>query len=146
VFAEIVLDGFHVHPVAARIAFASKGPERLILVTDANQAAGMPDGEYQRPGNRTVYVRDGVVRVANGGLAGSTLTMDRAVRNAEKFLSVPLEKAVKMASTLQAMNLGFNSKGLIKPGMDADIVILSNKAEPLLTVAAGEPVFQSSTY
>ena len=75
----------HVHPAAVRIAYAAKGADGIALVTDAMQAAGMPDGVYELSGRR-VSVEDGAARLDDGTLAGATVTMDEAVRRAAGFL------------------------------------------------------------
>src|ERR671913_1567440 len=93
----IIADGVHVHEAALRLAHRAKGSEGLILVTDAMEAAGMPQGDYEL-GGRKVRLEDGAVRLPDGTLAGSALTMDEAVRNAAKFLGISLTEAVRMAS------------------------------------------------
>src|SRR5947209_4071751 len=103
---EMIADGVHVDPVAMRIAHAGKGTAGLRLVTDAMQAAGMPDGEYLL-GASPVAVRGGRAEIAGGGsIAGSTLTMDVAVRNTVRFLGVPVADASAMASLNPARLLG----------------------------------------
>ena len=124
--AGIIADGVHVHEGALRLAYREKGIEGLALVTDAMEAAGMDDGEYELSG-RTVRLEGGFVRLPDGTLAGSSLTMDGAVRNAVKFLGIPLQEAVRMASETPAEILGMPEKGRIVPGADADLVILDHK-------------------
>ena len=125
VTCELIADGFHVDPVAMRLVLAAKGRERVALVTDAMEAAGMPDGGY-RLGERPVEVRGGRATLPEGGsLAGSTLTMDRAVANCVRLVRAPLATAVGLATTVPARVLGLaDRKGLIEPGYDADLAIL----------------------
>src|SRR5690606_24111213 len=79
---ELIADNIHVHPHAINILIQVKGPERVILITDAIRGAGMPEGDYTID-DRTVTIRDGAVRLPDGTLAGSILTMDRALRNVQ---------------------------------------------------------------
>ncbi|MGB3632789.1 MAG: N-acetylglucosamine-6-phosphate deacetylase [Rubrobacteraceae bacterium] len=139
--AGIIADGVHVHQGALRLAYREKGVEGLALVTDAMEAAGMEDGEYELSG-RTVRLDGGFVRLPDGTLAGSSLTMDGAVRNASKFLGIPLEEAVRMASETPAEILGVPEKGRITPGADADLVVLDRKGFVQETIVGGETVYQ----
>jgi N-acetylglucosamine-6-phosphate deacetylase len=125
VSAELIADGVHVDPPAMRLLLASKGAERVILVSDSTAATGMPDGKYQL-GTFEVVVTRGVCRNAEGKLAGSTLTLDRAVRNMVT-LGVPLAAAVRMATLNPARLLGLEQrKGVLRPGADADLVLLDS--------------------
>jgi N-acetylglucosamine-6-phosphate deacetylase len=137
----IIADGVHVHEGALRLAYREKGPSGLALITDAMEAAGMNDGEYELSGRR-VRLENGSVRLPNGTLAGSALTMDQAVRNAVRFLGIPLEDGVRMASATPAAILGLSEKGTIAPGADADLVILSEEGKVKETLVAGETVYQ----
>jgi N-acetylglucosamine-6-phosphate deacetylase len=120
-WAEVILDGHHIHNSSFRTAYHAK-PERLMLITDAMRAAGMEDGEYDL-GGQTVYVGNGTCTLEGGSLAGSLLTMDQAVRNAVKA-GLSLETAVKLASAHPAKYLGLEKKGSLTVGHDADIVVL----------------------
>jgi N-acetylglucosamine-6-phosphate deacetylase len=125
VTAEVIADGVHVDAPALEILLAAKGAERVILVSDATAATGMPDGNY-RLGTFEVNVKDGVCRDAEGRLAGSTLTLDRAVRRMVA-LGVPLAQALSMATINPARRLGLDArKGVITPGADADLVFLDH--------------------
>jgi N-acetylglucosamine-6-phosphate deacetylase len=139
VSCELICDGVHVDAPALRVVHRAKGTRGVRLVTDAMQAAGMADGRY-RLGRSTVDVRDGVATVAGGeSLAGSTLTMDAAVRNAVGFLGVPVPEAISMASLNPASLLGIDErKGTIAPGMDADLVVLDDELRCRATVLAGQ--------
>ena len=137
--AGIIADGVHLHPGALRLAYREKGIEGLALVTDAMEAAGMPDGEYELSG-RTVRLENGCVRLPDGTLAGSALTMEGAVRNAVKFLGIPLQKAVRMASETPAKILGLPDKGKVMPGADADLTVLSTEGVVQETIVAGKTV------
>lgn len=137
----IIADGVHVHEAALRLAHRARGLEGLILVTDAMEAAGMPPGDYEL-GGRKARLEDGAVRLADGTLAGSALTMDEAVRNAARFLGVPLAQAVRMASETPASALNLDGKGKIAVGCDADLVLLDAEGTVLETLVAGETVYE----
>jgi N-acetylglucosamine-6-phosphate deacetylase len=128
VTAEVIADGVHVDAPALQILLAAKGAEGVILVSDATAATGMPDGNY-RLGTFEVNVKDGVCRDAQGRLAGSTLTLDRAVRRMIA-LGVPLAQALHMATLNPARRLGIEArKGVIAPGADADLVFLDDSLQ-----------------
>jgi N-acetylglucosamine-6-phosphate deacetylase len=124
VTAELIADGVHVDSPAIQILLAAKGTERVILVSDGIAATGMPDGNC-RLGTFDVTVTDGVARNADGKLAGSTLTLDRAVRHVVG-LGVPPIEAIRMATIGPAHRLGIaGKKGVIAPGADADLIFLT---------------------
>jgi N-acetylglucosamine-6-phosphate deacetylase len=129
-----------VHEGALRLAYREKGPGGLALVTDAMEAAGMDEGEYELSGRR-VRLENDAVRLPDGTLAGSALTMDQAVRNAVEFLGIPLEDAVRMASETPARILGLSEKGRVAPGADADLVVLSAEGMVEETIVAGEILY-----
>jgi N-acetylglucosamine-6-phosphate deacetylase len=138
--AGIIADGVHVHEGALRLAYQQKGPGDLALVTDAMEAAGMAEGKYEL-GGRRVRLEKGAVRLPDGTLAGSAPTMDRAVRNAMHFMGAPLQDAVLMASETSAEILNIPRKGRIRPGADADLVVLSADCTVVETIVAGETVY-----
>ncbi|GIE90428.1 N-acetylglucosamine-6-phosphate deacetylase [Actinoplanes regularis] len=120
---ELIADNIHLHPGMLAFAARSAGPERSILVTDAMDATGMPDGEYEL-GGQAVVVTDRVARLTrDSSIAGSTLTMDVALRNAVAA-GLPLQDAVAMSSTTPAWLLGLADRGALSPGLRADLVVL----------------------
>ena len=124
VTAEVIADLVHVAGPAIQVLIGTKGFDTVLLVSDGIAATGMPDGSY-RLGNFEVSVKDGVARNAEGKLAGSTLTLDRALRNVVA-LGVPMTDAVRMATVLPARRLGLaGKKGIIAEGADADLVALT---------------------
>ncbi len=138
VTAELISDGVHVHPAAMKLLIRVKGSNKVVLVTDAIRAAGMPDGEY-RLGEQDVIVKNGVCRLVSGELAGSTLTMDRALRNMVESVGISLQEAVMMATMNPARVIGMEDrKGGIAPGKDADLVILDERLNVCSTVLKGE--------
>ena len=138
VSCELICDGVHVDPVALRMFYRAKGASGIRLVTDAIAGAGMPDGEYPL-GSGVVAITGGRPAIAGGQrLAGSVLTMDAAVQNAVRFLAIPIEEAVLIASTNPARLLGLaDRKGAIAPGLDADLVVLDDQLSVEATMAAG---------
>ncbi len=128
VSAELIADGVHVDEAAMRMLVELKTPERVIMVSDGMSATGMPDGKYQL-GMFEVKVSGGVARNAEGKLAGSTLTLDRALRNMVA-LGVPLSSALRMVTANPARQIGLGArKGVLAPGADADLVFLDDKLE-----------------
>lgn len=128
VTAELIADGVHVEEAAMRVLLQAKGPGGVILVSDGISATGMPDGKYYL-GNFEVTVLNGVCRNAEGKLAGSTLTLDRALRNIVA-LGIPLADAVRMLTTNPAKLLGVEfKKGALRTGADADIVLLDQNLQ-----------------
>jgi N-acetylglucosamine-6-phosphate deacetylase len=134
VWAELILDGHHVHFSSFKAAFNAK-PERLMLITDAMRAAGMPNGSYDL-GGQMAHVSEGTARLENGSLAGSLLTMDQALRNAVQA-GLKLETAVQLASTHPARYLGLSKKGRLEPNCDADLVVLDDRLEVQAVFVAG---------
>ena len=123
VTAELIADGVHVDEAAMKVLLQAKGPERTILISDGVSATGMPDGKYML-GKLEVTVSGGICRNSEGKLAGSTLTLDRALRNIVG-LGTPLANAVRMLTLNPATLLGIEfKKGALRTGADADIVLL----------------------
>jgi N-acetylglucosamine-6-phosphate deacetylase len=128
VTAELIADGVHVEEAAMRLLLQAKGSGSVILISDGLSATGMPDGKYML-GNFEVTVSGGVCRNAEGKLAGSTLTLDRALRNVIA-LGVPLQDAVRMLTANPAKLLGIEfKKGALRTGADADIVLLDENLQ-----------------
>jgi N-acetylglucosamine-6-phosphate deacetylase len=136
---ELIADGVHLHPALLRTVFAAK-PGRCILVTDAMAAAGAPDGDYAL-GQMAVEVREGVARLASpggdGAIAGSTLTMDAAVRFAVRTAGLPLLDVVHAASTAPARAWGLGEVGALEAGRRADLVVLDGDLEVVRVMRAG---------
>ncbi|MBR7835903.1 N-acetylglucosamine-6-phosphate deacetylase [Actinospica durhamensis] len=145
VIGELVNDGIHVHPSVVSLMFSAAGAHRVALITDAIVAAGMADGEYPL-GPLTVRVRDGEARLAEGdSLAGSTLTMDSALRNTVRLAGVPLVDAAVSASLTPARALGLADRiGSIEVGKQADLVVLDADLQVTAVLRNGEGVDTSS--
>lgn len=145
IFAELIVDGIHLHPAVVQVVLRSKGLERVVLISDAIAAAGAGDGDYVGLGGQKISVRNGAARLESGALAGSTLTMDQAVRNAVQLLGLSSEQAIKIATQTAAESLGYQTqatKGIISPGKDADLIVLDDNLKVLMTMVAGEIVYQ----
>ena len=125
--AEIIADGIHVDPVIVQLFLKAKGPEAAVLITDATAATGMPDGRYHL-GSLEVEVKDGRCMVGES-LAGSVLTLDRAVRNVMQFAQWDLQQAVRLATLNPARVAGVKDGGSVRAGAPADLVVLSPSGE-----------------
>jgi N-acetylglucosamine-6-phosphate deacetylase len=140
---ELIADNLHVHPAMLDLALRCKGPDRIVLVTDAMRGTGMPEGKYAL-GGLTVSVRSGAARLADGTLAGSTLTLNRAVRNMAAATGLTVTEALPMASLNPARVLGLaHRKGTLAPGMDADLILVDDEMHVALTMVAGRIVHRS---
>ena len=136
----IIVDGVHSHPGMVALAWKAKGAGQLMLITDAMAAMGMASGRYQL-GEHAVVVDGASARLEDGTLAGSILTLDQALRNMMAFTGCTLAEAVQMASANPARLLGLRHKGVIAPGCDADLAVLSPANEVTYTFAGGQLVF-----
>lgn len=126
-----------------RILVAVKGRDGVMLITDAMRGAGMPDGEYEID-ERTVFVRDGAVLLPDGTLAGSTLTMERALRNVIEATGQPLDTLWPCTSLNAARQLGLaHRKGSLEIGKDADLVLLDDALNVRMTFAEGRIVYDA---
>lgn len=140
VHAELIADLIHVHPGAIKALLQNKGVEKLVLITDAVQAAGLPDGEYVL-GDQRIFVKEGAARLAEGNLAGSTLTLLKAVQNMVEVIGVSLIDAFRMASLNPAQSIGLANKGWIKEGNQADFVLIGKDFTVQKTIVGGEVVY-----
>ena len=139
---EIIADGVHIHPIVLKILTKIKEGEKIVLITDAMRAAGLKEGTYDL-GGQEVTVTKGQARLKDGTLAGSVLTMDKAVKNMVNKVGIQLPKAIQMASFNPARSIGIDDKkGSLEPGKDADIVILNKNLEAELTIVAGKIVYR----
>ena len=139
---EIIADGVHIHPIVLKILTKIKDGEKIVLITDAMRAAGLKEGTYDL-GGQEVIVTKGQARLKDGTLAGSVLTMDKAVKNMVNKIGIQLPKAIQMASYNPAKSIGIDDKkGSLEPGKDADIVILNKNLETELTIVAGKIVYR----
>ena len=140
---ELIADNIHVHPAVMNILVKAKRPQDVILITDSISAVGMPDGEYSLEG-QPVTLANGAARLADGTLAGSTLTMDAALRNFAAATRLPLEKIWICLSLNAAKAIHVDDrKGRIAPNYDADLVLLDSNLHVQLTVIEGQICFDA---
>lgn len=140
--AELIADNIHVAPAAQKLLVDAKTAAGVILVTDAIRGAGMPEGEY-RIDVRTITIKDGAVRLPDGNLAGSILTMDRALKNVTANSGRPLKETWPMSSLNAAREIGVsNRKGSLEPGKDADLALIDADMNVVMTVAEGRVVYE----
>jgi N-acetylglucosamine-6-phosphate deacetylase len=133
--ADIIADGIHLDPAIVELFLKAKGPDGAVLITDAISATGMPDGRY-RLGTFEVEVKDGRCLV-DGKLAGSVLTMDRAIRNVMQFAHWDLQQALRLATLNPARVAGLANRGKLEAGAEADFVVLSPNGEVRTTIIRG---------
>ncbi|MDN3018855.1 N-acetylglucosamine-6-phosphate deacetylase [Paenibacillus sp. BSR1-1] len=135
--AEIIVDGVHVRPEMVHLAYKQKRSDGLLLITDSMRAKCLKNGMYDL-GGQEVTVQDGKATLATGTLAGSILKLGHAVKNILTYTGCSLEEAIEMASVNPAKQLNiFERKGSIAAGKDADIVILDDKMEVVMTFCRG---------
>ncbi len=142
VYCELIADTFHVDPMLFPIMARQKG-DHLVLITDSIQVAHLPDGPHDQSG-QTVVV-DGIrCRFPDGTIAGSSLTMDMAVRNFRAHTDLPLYEVVNMASLYPARSVGADGqKGSLEPGKDADVLITDGDFNVKMTFVRGECVYKA---
>ncbi len=140
--AELIADNVHVHPAVIDVIYRCKGADHVILITDAIRGAGMPDGDYPID-DRVITITDGVARLPDGTLAGSTLTMDRALRNFAAATHESLSDIWQTSSLNAARAVGVSArKGSLEAGKDADLVLIDQNVNVFLTVAEGRIVYR----
>jgi N-acetylglucosamine-6-phosphate deacetylase len=138
VAAELICDGYHVHPAMCRVAIAAKGAHGVMAITDATGASGLPVGSYARLGGQRIQARADAAFLDEGTLAGSTLTMDRAFRTIVTALGGTLVEAATMCSTTPARELGLTGFGVIAVGAMADLVVLDRGFRVVRTFIGGQ--------
>ena len=140
IFAEIILDGIHIHEAIFRIALKSKGVDRINLITDATSLAGLPDGEYGALPDRAVTKIGGkIVLAGTDTLAGSALSMNMVYQNAAKFAPLTLSELSKISSLNAAKILGKEADvGSLEVGKWADLVLLDTESKVCATMIEGE--------
>jgi N-acetylglucosamine-6-phosphate deacetylase len=146
VTCELIADNFHVHPAVMKLLWQVKGPDKLVLISDAVRVAGLGEGEY-RLDTRPVTVRTGTVRLADGTLAGSMLTMDVAMHLFQQATGESLENIWPTGSLNPARVLGLDhKKGSLVVGKDADFILMDEAMNIHLTVVMGKVVYRRETH
>ena len=143
---EIIADGIHLPADLLKLIFKIKGPEKIVLVTDSMRAAGMPEGKSilgGLDGGMEVLVEDGVAKLPDrSAFAGSVALCNRLVRNMVQMADVSVEDAVRMMTQTPAEVMGFQNKGSLKSGYDADIVILNQNFDVMKTIVSGKQIYK----
>jgi N-acetylglucosamine-6-phosphate deacetylase len=141
--AELICDGFHVHPAMCRVAIAAKGVHGVMAITDGTGGSGLAPGSTARLGGRSIRVSDRAAVLDDGTLAGSTLTMDRAFRNIVTMFHASIAEAAIMCSTTPARAVGLTGFGVIAEGNAADIVVLDRAFRVAKTFIDGEESYRA---
>ena len=137
--AELICDGFHVHPASVRLAFKMFGADRMVLISDALRCCGMPNGEYEL-GGQTVYLQDSVGRLADGTIAGAVTNLYEGMRQAISF-GIPEIDAIRSATINPAKAIGADDAiGSIAPGKYADFIICSDDYSQKWVFKSGKEV------
>jgi N-acetylglucosamine-6-phosphate deacetylase len=140
---ELICDNLHVHPVVQKILYQARGADGIILVSDSTQCAGLPDGEYTLD-HRQVSLRNRSLRLPDGKLAGSVLTLNLALKNFMQAVNASLFEALPTVTLTPARALGIaHFKGAIEVGHDADLTLLDADMNVVWTIAGGEIVYQA---
>jgi N-acetylglucosamine-6-phosphate deacetylase len=134
---ELIADGVHVHPSAMKMLVKMKGYDKIVLISDSISAAGLPDGKHEL-GGLDIFVKGGISTLRSGVLAGSTLTLDGAVKNMVALADVPVASALRMATLNPARVLQLSTKGQIEAGADADITILNRNLDVQSVMVGGK--------
>ena len=138
VAAELICDGFHVHPTLVRTAIAAKGPSRIMAITDGTAASGLPAGARATLGGEPITAGESAAFLEDGTIAGSILTMDGAFRMLVRKVGLSLVDAVTVCSTTPASELGLTGHGVIAAGAAADLVVLDAQLSVLQTYVGGK--------
>ncbi len=141
VTVELIADCLHVHPTILGLTVKVKGPEKVVLISDLIKPAGLPNGEHVLDG-RTFLLDDGLIKLPSGVIAGSSVGLDKAVRNMVEKVGVSLPVTVQMATATPAKVLGLDEKGRLEPGFDADIVIMDENFNVIETIVEGSTVYK----
>lgn len=140
IYAEVIFDKIHIHPEIVRLMLKAKGTDKVVCITDAMAATGLPDGDYKL-GELDVYVKNSQARLkSNDSLAGSVLTLDKAFRHIME-LGYSINDAVKVTSTNAATEFGLNA-GVIEVGKDADFAVLDDNYDVCMTIVNGHIKFK----
>ncbi|MDO4778038.1 MAG: N-acetylglucosamine-6-phosphate deacetylase [Tissierellia bacterium] len=141
--SELICDGFHVHPISAKIVMDHKSRDHVALVTDCMRAGGMPDGNYFL-GEFPVKVEKGTARLEDGSLAGSLLKLSQAVKNVLDWNIATAKEAIDMATIIPAKSVGIDDVcGILKEGREADFIVLDEKLNLKKTYLDGNLVFEA---
>jgi N-acetylglucosamine-6-phosphate deacetylase len=139
VCAELICDGFHVHPALVHMAVRAKGADRVMAITDGTAGSGLPPGSRTHLGDRTIVVTERTAELEDGTLAGSVITMDRAFRTLVQAVGLSLVEAARLCASTPARQLGLGEVGHLAPGARADLVVLDRGLAVEQTFLGGVP-------
>jgi N-acetylglucosamine-6-phosphate deacetylase len=146
VLGELIADGVHVHPAVMRVLLRALGPARTVIITDAQAAAGDAGASFEFAG-QPAHVADGAVRLRDGTIAGSVLTMDQALRNVLRLGDVTLSEAVGMLSLNPARAVGVaERKGQVRAGFDADLLLFDEALTLQATLCRGALAYATDAW
>ena len=141
IYVQVICDGVHIHKSVINMLYRTFGKERMVLISDSMNGAGLSEGIYEFGGQK-VRICDGVARTLEGVVAGSTSNLFKCVKKAIEF-GIPEKDAFEMASLTPATLIGESSKGKIEIGFDADFVVVDDKFNVAMTIIAGRTVFKA---
>jgi N-acetylglucosamine-6-phosphate deacetylase len=141
VAAEIICDGYHVHPALVRMAIAAKRPSRVFAITDATAAAGLPVGSTASLGGQPITAGETTALLPNGTIAGSVATMERVFQTLVGKVGLSLVDAVTLCATTPARELGLVGHGMLAVDASADLVVLDSRFQVVQTYVAGQRVY-----
>lgn len=142
VAAEVICDGFHVHPALVRLALTAKGVGKLMAITDGTAGSGLPVGSRTRLGGQPIVVTARTAELEDGTLAGSVLTMDGALRMLVEHVGLSLVDASRLCATTPAREMGLMDTGVLSPGAAADLVVLGRDLRVRQTLVRGWPALE----
>lgn len=143
VYCEIICDNIHVNPNMYQFVLNNKGKDKIILITDSMRAGCMPNGKYDL-GGQEVFVNDNVARLASGNLAGSVLTLNKAVYNFKKNTNLTINEAINLASINPAKSINISDrKGSLEINKDADISLFDDEMNCYMTILQGEIIYNN---
>ena len=143
VTAELICDGYHVHPAMGRVAINAKGVHGVMAITDGTAGCGLSPGSTARLGGQSIRVSDAAAVLDDGTLAGSTLTMDRAFRNIVTLFEASITDAAIMCATTPARALGLTGFGVIAEGNVADLVVMDRGFRVMRTFVGGDEIYRA---
>ena len=145
IYTEVIADNIHLHPAILKLVYQLKGPDKIVLVTDAMRAKCLGNGKYTL-GEQSVFVADGKATLVDGSLAGSTLTMPLAIKNFQQATGCTLAEAILMASANPARALGLVDVGEIAVGKKANLVVLDKYLEVQQTFLQGHDIYKAKEF
>ncbi len=140
--AELICDGYHVHPALVRTAVAAKRPSRIMAITDGTAVSGLPPGARGTLGGQPITAGESAALLGDGTLAGSVLTMDRAFRTLVEKMGLSIVDAATVCATTPARELHLTGQGILAPGAVADVVVLDDRLSVVKTYIGGRLVYE----